>query len=432
MNYEETIKFLYAQLPAFQHQGKSAIKSGLKNITLLCEALGNPQKKIKTIHVGGTNGKGSSSHMIASILQEAGYKTGLYTSPHLKDFSERFRINGESVSQEYVVAFVENYQSLIDKIKPSFFELTVALAFKYFLDEKVDIAVIEVGLGGRLDSTNIILPLVSLITNIGLDHQEILGNTLPEIAAEKAGIIKPKTPVVISEYIEETAEVFISKSKNLQSKIYFASSIVSVLSVLENPSITKYLVRNENNQEEHEFSLDLKGTYQAKNLLGVLKVIDILRDEYKFPIEDRHLTNGLSHILKNTNLKGRWQVLKTNPLVICDTGHNEHAFKYTVNNISNIESNTKRYILGFAKDKNIAYLLQNLDKTGYFSFCEFSSHRSMSVDDYNKLAKDFNIRNVNYYTNVNEALSKELELSQEKDFIFIGGSTYLVAEIENL
>ncbi|MDZ7647465.1 MAG: Mur ligase family protein [Cytophagales bacterium] len=321
MTYAETLAYLYHNLPMFQRVGASAYKKDLTNTLQLCEALGNPQKKFKSIHIAGTNGKGSTSHMLSAILQTAGYKTGLYTSPHLKEFTERIRVDGNEVSQEFVVDFVKRIKPSIESLKPSFFEITVAMAFDYFAKEQIDIAVIETGLGGRLDSTNVIHPILSIITNISWDHMDLLGDTLPKIAFEKAGIIKDGVPVVVSERQDEVAHVFADKANETKSKITFASDIYKFkknshgLYDFAKPNKISMLIET-----------DLMGDYQAKNIPGVLCAVDELRLG-GLPILDEHLHHGLKKTTSLTGLKGRWQTIETNPLIICDTGHNESGIK---------------------------------------------------------------------------------------------------------
>lgn len=431
MNYQETIRFLYDKLPAFQKIGAKAINPKLFNIIKLCERLGNPQNDFRSIHVAGTNGKGSSSHFLASILFEAGYKTGLYTSPHLKDYRERFRINGTMAPESYVITFVENNLDLIDEIKPSFFELSVALAFKYFSDEKVDIAVIEVGLGGRFDSTNIITPLLSLITNIGLDHQDVLGDTLEKIAFEKAGIIKENIPVVISEYHDETHTVFkdIAKAKN--APITFARDHYEITGEHTGENISLELtIKNRINGQTNRYISGLTGSYQKSNILGVITAVEILNST-GLAIAGQHLCNGLKNVISNTSLKGRWQVLSTRPLMICDTGHNEHALKITTRHFQSKASSGCHFVLGFVKDKDVNKVIGLFPSDARFYFCTFDSFRALNREELRAIA-DENLLKADYFDDVNEAIEAAKTNAGPEDFIFIGGSTYLVAEINNL
>ena len=333
MNYQKTLNWLFDQLPMYQRQGKAAYKADLNNTLELDRYFNYPHKKFKSIHVAGTNGKGSISHMLASVLQEAGYKVGLYTSPHLKDFRERIRVNGEVISEEFVVDFIKDHRSKFEEIKPSFFEMTVAMAFDYFAKMQIDVAVVEVGMGGRLDSTNIIQPNLSVITNIGLDHTAFLGNTLEEIATEKAGIIKEHTPVVIGETHVETEEVFIERAKKLKSDIYFADQFYEIdyaMLTIDNKQVFNVKLGEEIIYKD--LKLDLLGSYQKKNLLTVLKALEILgKNAYNFELE--HIYKGLEKVVKNTGLKGRWQILENNPLIVCDTAHNLEGLTYVIDQI---------------------------------------------------------------------------------------------------
>jgi dihydrofolate synthase / folylpolyglutamate synthase len=432
MTYQEIVSYLYAQLPAFQHSGKKALKPSLSNIKSFCEYLGNPHLKFKSIHVAGTNGKGSSSHMLASILQEAGYKTGLYTSPHLKDFRERFRINGEMASESFVIDFVEKHKNFIEDLKPSFFEVTVGMAFQLFAENKVDFAIIETGLGGRLDSTNIITPILSLITNIGLDHTDILGDTIEKIASEKAGIIKEGIPVVISESQNETKQVFEEIAILKNAPIFFAQEHFKVVEIQQLLSQTNYLVDSLLNKNSNSYRLDLIGQYQIKNLIGVLKAIEVLSIQYAIFINNTTIQDGLANVKKNTGLKGRWQVLQKSPLMVCDTGHNAHAFSTLIEQINSYSLNNSHFVLGFAQDKDLEQTLGILPKEASYYFAPFNSFRARNRKELETCANNFNISNYSIYSDVNEAIKAALEKADKKDFIFIGGSTYLVAEIENL
>ena len=424
LSYEETIQHLYESLPMYQRVGAVAYKADLTNTIALCEALGNPQHTFKSIHVAGTNGKGSSSHMLASILQTAGYKTGLYTSPHLKEFTERIRINGAEVSKEFVVDFVDRIKPSIEIIQPSFFEITVAMAFDYFATQKVDVAVIEVGLGGRLDSTNVITPIVSLITNISWDHKDILGDTLPKIAFEKAGIIKKNIPVVISEHGTEVDAVFISKATEMNSSISFAEDDWKIKSL----SNGKYQVTHQNVSLEIE--LDLKGAYQRKNLAGVFQVVEILRN-YGFNISADQFSGALKNVMSNTGLKGRWQKLGERPLMICDTGHNEGGIKEVVSQIKSQQFEKLFFVLGCVKDKDLSSVLKLLPTEAYYFFCQAKIPRALDSYELKTQAHAFNLKG-EVITDVNAAIIAAKKKSNSADFIFIGGSTFVVAEIENL
>ena len=406
MNYQETLDFLFQALPMYQRVGKTAFKKDLSNTIALCQGLDNPQDKFKSIHVAGTNGKGSSSHMLSAILQASGLKVGLYTSPHLKNFTERIRINGKDISREAVVTFVQNQKEAIEAIQPSFFEMTVAMAFDYFANQQVDIAVIEVGLGGRLDSTNIITPEVSLITNIGYDHMEMLGDTLPLIAREKAGIIKSGVPVVISESIPEVNPVFEGVAKECTSKLYYADA------------------------KEDTPNTDLKGNYQSKNIRGVLKVVDVLRDQ-GWSIDQNSVIEGLQNVTSLTGLKGRWQKLNGKPLTICDTGHNKEAFEYIIDQLLSLEFKQLHMVLGFVNDKNVEDLLRMIPETVSLTFCQSTVPRAMSLEVLRSKAEALNIE-ADYIQQVNEAITTVSANASKDDLIFVGGSTFVVAEIDNL
>jgi dihydrofolate synthase / folylpolyglutamate synthase len=397
MTYQETLDWM----PMYQRQGETAFKKELTNIVEFTKELNYPEKKFKSIHVGGTNGKGSTSHMIASILQESGYKVGLYTSPHLKSFTERIRINGEEISQDFVVDFIEKNQSFLDKQKLSFFEMTVGMAFDYFALEKVDIAIIEVGLGGRLDSTNIITPEVSVITNIGLDHTQFLGETLPEIAFEKAGIIKEGIPVVIGERQKEIENVFINKAAQCNSEIVFASD------------------------ESKNFKTDLLGDYQKHNTKSAVLAIKKLKN---FIINENHIIDGLLNVVKNTNLMGRWQILQENPKVVCDTAHNTEGLTLTMDQLKKESYENLHIVLGVVSDKKLEDVLPLLPKNAHYYFCKPNIPRGMPVEELANKAKEYDL-NGEVFGSVNEAYKTSLIKSSNNDFIYIGGSTFVVAEI---
>ena len=401
MTYQETIDWMFSQLPMYQRQGKAAFKKDLTNIIAFCDVLQNPQNTFKTIHVGGTNGKGSTSHMISSILQEAGYKVGLYTSPHLKNFTERIRINGEEINKEYVADFITNNKKFLEKQQLSFFEMTVGLAFDYFASQKVDVAIIEVGLGGRLDSTNIITPEVSVITNIGYDHMQFLGDTLPEIAFEKAGIIKNNTPAVIGEKQEEVLSVFMNKAAELNANISFASD------------------------EKYDFETDLLGIYQIKNGNTAIHAIHALK---KFKISDRAIKNGLKNVVKNTNFKGRWQILQENPTVICDTAHNKEGLTYVINQLVNQKYEKLHVVLGVVNDKKLDDVLSFFPQNANYYFCKPNIPRGLDEKELELQANQFNLYGTTY-DSVNEAYAAALLKAKNKDLIFVGGSTFVVAEV---
>ncbi len=411
----------------FTRVGAIALKKDLHNTITLCAALDNPQHQFKSIHVAGTNGKGSTSHMLAAILQKAGYKTGLYTSPHLKDFRERIRINGKMISKVAVTNFVKSQKKLIQEIEPSFFEVTVAMAFDFFAKEKVDIAVIEVGLGGRLDSTNIITPELSVITNISLDHTNILGDTLPEIANEKAGIIKKNIPVVIGELQEEIAHVFSKKAGLEHAPLYFADQTLKVVSprfltshlVIDIEIDKKLIYRN--------LKLDLTGNYQQKNILTVLESVDQLK-KIGYAISDQALYAALQNTKKITGLQGRWQTLSKNPLVICDTGHNKAGITEVLKNIAATPHQDLHFVIGMVKDKDISGVLTLLPKDATYYFCEPNLERALSASDLRTLALSFGLKG-KAFKSVQEAFAAAKKTATTKDMIFVGGSTFVVAEI---
>ena len=403
MTYKETTDWMFSQLPMFQMQGASAYKKDLTNTHLLVEHLQHPETKFKSIHVAGTNGKGSTSSMIASILQEAGYKVGLYTSPHLKDFRERIRINGEMISEDFVVDFISENKSFFKANQLSFFEMTVGLAFDYFAKEQVDIAVIEVGMGGRLDSTNVITPLVSVITNIGFDHTQFLGDTLPKIAAEKAGIIKSNIPVVIGEYSEETKPVFLDKAKFENTPIYFAQ---------DNPEVV--------------YQCALLGDYQVYNKKTVLQAIKLLQAH--FAIDESHIIKGFKNVIQNTGLLGRWQILDKAPFTICDTAHNSHGLKIVLNQIQKYSFETLHVVLGVVNDKDLDSILPLFPKNAKYYFCKPNVPRGLDAEILKQKASDFGLFG-KVFDSVSNAYEEALKIATKSDFIYIGGSTFVVAEI---
>ncbi|UGS20712.1 bifunctional folylpolyglutamate synthase/dihydrofolate synthase [Flavobacterium cyclinae] len=403
MTYKETTDWMFSQLPMYQMQGASAYKKDLSNTILLMNHLHNPEAKFKSIHVAGTNGKGSTSSMIASILQEAGYKVGLYTSPHLKDFRERIRINGDKISEDFVIDFIADNKSFFEANQLSFFEMTVGLAFDFFAKKQVDVAIIEVGMGGRLDSTNVITPLLSVITNIGFDHTDFLGNTLSKIAFEKAGIIKSNIPVVIGEYEEETQSVFLDKAKIEDAPIYFAQ---------DNPEVTYECV--------------LLGDYQRKNLKTVLQAIDLLKTE--FIIEENQIKLGLKNVIQNTGLLGRWQILNTQPFTVCDTAHNSQGLKIVLDQIQKHTFEALHVVLGVVNDKDLDSILPLFPKNAKYYFCKPNVPRGLDADKLGKKANDFGLIG-KVYDSVSEAYINAKLLAQKTDFIYIGGSTFVVAEI---
>ncbi len=404
MKYTDTVNWMFQQLPMYQNKGKSALKKDLSNTLKLSAHLNHPEQHFKSIHVGGTNGKGSTSHMLASILQEAGYNVGLYTSPHLKDFRERIKINGQVVSKQFVIGFIKRNKTFLESNNLSFFEMTVGMAFDYFAKQKVDVAIIEVGLGGRLDSTNIITPELSVITNIGFDHVQFLGDTLEKIAGEKAGIIKQNIPVVIGQTQDETKEVFSSKAKSTNSEIYFADQLVE--EVLES---------------------DLKGSYQEHNKKTVIQSITVLR-ELGYDISNSNLKKGLLNVVKNSGLQGRWQVLQQQPKIVCDTAHNKEGLSYTMQQLQAESYNKLHIVFGVVSDKDLDGIISLLPKQASYYFCKPNVQRGQdekSLKEY-FLKKGFT---GNSYSSVNEALDAAKLNANMGDLIYVGGSTFVVAEI---
>ncbi len=413
----------------FSRIGAAAYKKDLHNTIALCDALNNPQTTFKSIHIAGTNGKGSTSHMLAAILQQAGYKTGLYTSPHLKDFKERIKINGEMISEDFVVEFVEHNKTLSESIEPSFFELTVAMAFDYFAKQKVDIAVIETGLGGRLDSTNIITPILSIITNIGYDHMNILGNTLQEIANEKAGIIKPNVPVVIGEYLAETKNIFTQKAKASNSKIYFASEDYKVSNITSSPQILNCDVTNMEHGTTEKFSLDLNGIYQTKNLCTVLCAEGILM-QLGFTINNEAEKYALANTKKITALHGRWDMIAENPAVVLDVAHNEDGIKQILKQLATGNKQIKNhFVLGMVKDKEVDKVLSLLPTDAEYYFTNAHIPRALPAQELQTKAAVYNLKG-NFYDNVNMAINAAKQNAEATDLIIVCGSVFLVGEVD--
>ena len=423
--YTEVIDYLYSRLPMFTRDGASAFKKDLDNTLALCSAFDNPQHKFKSIHVAGTNGKGSSSHMLAAILAQAGYKTGLYTSPHLVDFRERIRINGEQIPEQFVVDYVNNNKEIIEKVQPSFFEATVVMAFDYFAKEEVDIAIIEVGLGGRLDSTNVILPEVCLITNIGMDHMNLLGDTLTEIAGEKAGIIKTHTPVVISETNPITAPVFISKATAENAPIIFADQNCKA-ERLERTAL-KQVIQVTKQEQIETYNLDLTGSYQLKNIVGVLAVVDEIRKK-GFSISEQQLHVALENVGQLTGFQGRWQTLSLQPLIICDTGHNEDGIKEVIKNLNEVDFQHLHIVIGAMKDKDLDHMLPYLPKDARYYFSAPAMPRAMDAVELAGKAAQYGL-NGQVSGTVQQAFEDAKNSYQEGDLIFIGGSNFVVAEV---
>ncbi len=413
----------------FQKQGMQALKPRLDNIKAFCEAMGHPETKFKSIHVAGTNGKGSTCHTLAAILQAAGYKVGLHTSPHLINFTERIKVNGEEAPKDWVVAFVQQHFELIEALSPSFFEVSVAMAFQYFAEAALDIAVIEVGLGGRWDSTNVIQPLVSHITNISFDHKDILGNTLPQIASEKAGIIKRNTPVVISERQTETEEVFLATATQKEAVIYFAEDEYRVESRQEDAQIT-WTVYAQEKIILQNLKPFLIGNHQQKNLQGVLKTLDLLKEK-GYQISPQHIKEGVERLHELVKLKGRWQTLAQRPKIICDVAHNEAGICQIIELIKKTPHEALHLVLGFAKDKDLKAMLKLFPSQAFFYFCTFNSPRACGIEDL-KISTNFMATKALFFENVNMALQNAKKNAKENDLIFIGGSTFVVAELDFL
>ncbi len=428
MNYQQTIDYLFSFLPMFQRIGAAAYKADIYNTVELMAALGNPEKKFKTIHIAGTNGKGSSSHLIASILREKGLKVGLHTSPHLKDFRERIKIDNKMCDESFVVDFVEKNKELIERIKPSFFETAVAMAFTYFAQEKVDVAIIEVGMGGRLDSTNVINPLACLITNISYDHVQFLGNSLAEIAGEKAGIIKENTPVVISQSQKETRKVFEDKAKEKNAPITFADDYLSTNNVrYECGKLSMDILKNNETRIENLQS-PLAGYYQEKNILGVIALIDTLNKYHNFEINKENILKGIENLPTNFPILGRWQILCNKPLTICDTGHNEDGLKYVTEQIKNTPHEKLRFVLAMVNDKDVDKVLSMLDKNAEYYLSQAKIPRALPVEDLAQKAKENNLSFSTYQT-IQQALEQAQKDAKENDLVFVGGSTFTVAEV---
>ena len=408
MTYKETAEWMFEKLPMYQQQGKSAFRKDLTNTLLLAKHLENPENDLRFIHIAGTNGKGSTAHTLTSILMEAGYKVGLFTSPHLKDFRERIKINGQEISEEYVVDFIASNKEFFEQNNLSFFEMTTGLALQYFKAEKVDIVVMETGMGGRLDSSNIITPIVSVITNIGLDHVQFLGDTLEKIAAEKAGIIKQNIPVVIGEYTPETKSVFEETARKTNAPIYFASN-------LQNTPLES----------------DLKGAYQKANMKTVMQTVDVLNDSGEFKISDEACRIGMLSVVKNTGLLGRWQVLQQNPTVICDTAHNRHGLTIVLQQLEEAKYDNLHIVLGLVNDKDLVEILSLFPTNSKYYFCSPNISRGLDVSILAEKAAEFSLVG-NSYSSVSDAYKAAALQALPTDIIYVGGSTFVVAEILNL
>lgn len=428
MNYLETLEYLFTRLPMFSKQGITAFKKDLHNTIALCNYLGNPHEKLKCIHIAGTNGKGSTSHMLAAILQTAGYKTGLYTSPHLKDFRERIKINGELCSEEYVVDFTTQLMPLIEKIEPSFFEITVAMAFDYFAKNKVDIAIIETGLGGRLDSTNIINPLLSIITNIGWDHMNLLGNSMESIATEKAGIIKKNIPIIINEYTPLTKKIFDATAQTNNAPITYSSDKWQIIDTHSSSQFLEISLKRDN--ETCTYKLDLPGLYQTKNIKGVLEAVNLLKS-MGWSIQESDIQFALPNTKKINGLHGRWEVLQTSPLVIADVGHNEDGIKAINQQLAITNHNQLHIIIGMVKDKEVDRVLALLPNSANYYFTQAQIPRAMDAQELQTKATNFLLEG-RTYSNVNTAILAAKDIADKNDLILICGSIFLVAEINEI
>lgn len=433
MTYQETIGYLYDRLPVFQNIGARAFKPGLHTTRELCKALGDPQEKYPTIHIAGTNGKGSTSHMLAAILQESGYRVGLYTSPHLKDFRERIRVNGACVPEEFIIGFVADQKSNIDRLSPSFFEVTVAMAFSYFEKANVDVAVIEVGMGGRLDSTNVITPELSVITNISFDHMQFLGDTLGKIAGEKAGIIKSGVPVVVSEYQNaEIGDVITAAAEAVNAPLTFASDVFQVdfVTLADGKMLVDVQEKATGTIVAKGLASDLTGSYQLKNIAGVWAAKDVLASK-GWEITDESVRRALQSASAITGLKGRWQQLRQSPDVYCDTAHNTAGLTMTLAQFDIVCKGLKRFVVGFVGDKDISTMLSLFPRDAQYYFCEPSNMRALKAEELQSKALEHGLIGKTF-RNVNEALEEAIKDSAPTDAIYVGGSTFVVADIESL
>lgn len=433
MTYSETIDFLFNQVTSFQQVGAAAYKPGLERVEEFCRLLGNPHNDYHTIHIAGTNGKGSTSHMMASVLQQAGYRVGLFTSPHLKDFRERVRVDGEMISEQEVVGFVERNMPEIKRLGLSFFEITAAMAFEHFALQDVEVAVIETGLGGRLDATNIITPLVSVITNIGLDHTDLLGSTLQAVAAEKAGIIKRGVPVVLGERSEEYNDIFVKRAEELNAPLYFAQQQCRVLEQGVADDMQRFVLQRDRDNAKFDVKLDLMGEYQYNNLITASAALDVLDKLTPLTISRRAYLEGLQSVSRSTSLAGRWQVLSAEPYMVCDTGHNAHGIKYVAKQLQGLaERYSKLYcVVGFAKEKSLDEVLPLLPTQAYYIFTQASSPRALPAVSLADQAAEFGLKG-EVVASVADAVAMAQEKATAKDAIFVGGSNFIVGEIPQL
>lgn len=430
MNYAQTIEYLFSTTPSFQQVGADAYKPGLERIRDFCHYLGEPQNSYLTIHVAGTNGKGSVSHMLASVLQHAGYRVGLFTSPHLRDFRERMRVDGEMISEREVVDFVARHKTKMRELDLSFFEMTTAMAFNFFATSDVEIAVIETGLGGRLDATNIIIPEVSVVTNIGLEHTDLLGNTIEKVATEKAGIIKPNVPLVLGEADEQYNHVFEERASALGSRVIYAQQEFELSECRRERDFQQVVLSRQRDAHSFEIKMDLVGDYQYRNVVTAAAAADYLDRHTQITIPRRAFVEGMAEVIKTTSLAGRWQRLADKPYTVCDTGHNAHGIKYVADELQRLAKHYERQIcvIGFAKEKSIDDILPLLPRKAYYIFTQASSPRALSANALAAKAASFGLTG-EVSLPVSQALSRAREIATERDMIFIGGSNFVVAEI---
>ncbi len=428
MNYEVCLDYLYSKLPMFSRTGAAALKMDLSNTLAICESIGNPQNDFKTIHIAGTNGKGSVSHMLASILQEAGYKTGLYTSPHLYDFRERIKVNGQMIPKNDVIEFTEKLKPIIEELEPSFFEVTVGMAFDYFKKEHIDIAVIETGLGGRLDSTNIIRPLLSVITNIGMDHVQLLGDTLEKIAIEKAGIIKNETPIIIGRTQPETKHIFETTAEKINAPILFADKQYSGKYIGFEAGLSTFEINDIHSLNQYKFESDLAGSYQSENIATVITAIEHLR-LFSYIISKENIYAGIQHAKSNTGLFGRWDMLHKNPFVFLDVAHNEDGIKKLLEQLDSFPHKHLHIILGMSKDKDVSSTLNCLPKDAKYYFTQAHLPRALEAERLSLMANEIGLIG-DTYENANESLSKALLYADKNDLIIVCGSIFVVAEVD--
>lgn len=427
MNYEEALEWMFAQIPMYQRQGKAAYKADLTTTEALDARMGHPHHSFRSIHVGGTNGKGSVSHMLASILHSAGYTTGLYTSPHLKDFRERIRVNGKLIRKDFVMDFLQHYNRYFQGLEPSFFEMTVAMAFEYFRTMQVDVAIVEVGMGGRLDSTNIIDPEVSVITNISLDHTQFLGNTVEEIAREKAGIIKKGRPVVVGEYDPQTSHVFRDKAALTQSLLCFANQYYRVNRWGDESHKACYSVIHNDEVVYDPLCTDLLGSYQAKNLVTCLMTADVMKEQ-GYDISAEHIRQGLANVSGNTGFAGRWFPLQRNPLVICDTAHNQAGLALNIAEVQRISRGGVHFVLGFVNDKQLEPILRLFPSSERYYFTKANIPRALNEKRLAEIAYDCGLKG-EAFSSPRQALDAARKNAKEDDLVYVGGSTFLVSEV---